>query len=55
MTGGIKTYWPKNPNLPFHPAGRAGDYVYVSGQVGKDEKGTMVGGTMVYTRQGESA
>ena len=25
----------KNPNLPFHPAVRAGDYVFVSGQVAR--------------------
>jgi 2-iminobutanoate/2-iminopropanoate deaminase len=25
----------KNPNLPFHPAVRAGDYIFVSGQVAK--------------------
>ena len=27
----------KNPNLPFHPAVRAGDFIFVSGQVPKDE------------------
>lgn len=43
---GIKAYGPKNPNLPFHPAVRAGDFVFVSGQVGKDEKGVMCGGTI---------
>ena len=26
----------KNPNLPFHPAVRAGDYIFVSGQVAID-------------------
>jgi hypothetical protein len=26
----------KNPNLPFHPAVRAGDFIFVSGQVAKD-------------------
>src|SRR5438309_11961044 len=36
----------KNPNLPFHPAVRAGDFVYVSGQVAKDENGNMVAGTI---------
>ncbi len=25
----------KNPNLPFHPAVRAGDFIFVSGQVAK--------------------
>ena len=31
----------KNPNLPFHPAVRAGDFIFVSGQVPKDENGNM--------------
>lgn len=36
----------KNPNLPFHPAVRAGDFVFVSGQVSKDEHGNMIAGTI---------
>jgi 2-iminobutanoate/2-iminopropanoate deaminase len=36
----------KNPNLPFHPAVRAGDYIFVSGQVAKDEHGNMISGTI---------
>ena len=36
----------KNPNLPFHPAVRAGDFIYVSGQVPKDENGNMFSGTI---------
>jgi len=39
-------YGQKNPNLPFHPAVRAGDFVFVSGQVAKDENGTMLEGTI---------
>ncbi len=42
----IQVYGKKNPNLPFHPAVRAGDFVYVSGQVAKDADGNMVGGTI---------
>jgi enamine deaminase RidA (YjgF/YER057c/UK114 family) len=42
----IEVFGPKNPNLPFHPAARAGDFVYVSGQVPKDENGVMVSGTI---------
>src|SRR5947207_13510316 len=42
----IEVYGKKNPNLPFHPAVRAGDYVYVSGQVSKDANGNMVAGTI---------
>ena len=34
----------KNPNLPFHPGVRAGDYIFVSGQVAKDEHGNMCAG-----------
>jgi reactive intermediate/imine deaminase len=41
----------KNPNLPFHPAIRAGDYIFVSGQVSKDTDGNMmVGSIEVETR-----
>jgi 2-iminobutanoate/2-iminopropanoate deaminase len=36
----------KNPNLPFHPAVRAGDYIFVSGQVAKDADGNMTSGTI---------
>jgi 2-iminobutanoate/2-iminopropanoate deaminase len=36
----------KNPNLPFHPAVRAGDYIFVSGQVSKDESGNMMVGSI---------
>ncbi len=36
----------KNPNLPFHPAVRAGDFVFVSGQVAKDAEGNMFHGTI---------
>ena len=32
----------KNPNLPFHPAVRAGDFIFVSGQVAKDADGNMM-------------
>lgn len=43
---GIVAIGRKNPNLPFHPAVRAGDYIFVSGQVAKDENGTMIAGTI---------
>jgi enamine deaminase RidA (YjgF/YER057c/UK114 family) len=36
----------KNPNLPFHPAVRAGDFIFVSGQVAKDTSGNMLAGTI---------
>src|SRR5579864_6783493 len=36
----------RNPNLPFHPAVRAGDFIYVSGQVAKDENGNMCSGNI---------
>jgi 2-iminobutanoate/2-iminopropanoate deaminase len=42
----IAVFGRKNPNLPFHPAVRAGDFVFVSGQVAKDESGAMVAGTI---------
>ncbi len=42
----VTTFGKKNPNLPFHPAVRAGDFVFLSGQVAKDEAGNMVEGTI---------
>jgi 2-iminobutanoate/2-iminopropanoate deaminase len=36
----------KNPSLPFHPAVRAGDYIFVWGQVAKDAEGNMISGTI---------
>jgi enamine deaminase RidA (YjgF/YER057c/UK114 family) len=42
----IITIGNRNPNLPFHPAVRAGDFIYVSGQVPKDEGGNMCSGNI---------
>jgi 2-iminobutanoate/2-iminopropanoate deaminase len=36
----------RNPNLPFHPGVRAGDFIFVSGQVAKDENGNMCAGNI---------
>jgi enamine deaminase RidA (YjgF/YER057c/UK114 family) len=36
----------KNPNLPFHPAVRAGDFIFISGQVAKDANGNLISGTI---------
>lgn len=44
--GAIKAIGKKNPNLPFHPAVRAGDFIFISGQVAKDENGNMCAGTI---------
>ena len=42
----------RNPTLPFHPAVRAGDFIYVSGQVPADANGEIViGGIEAQTRQ----
>ena len=41
-----QTYGKKNPNLPFHPAVRAGDFIFISGQVPKDAEGNMFSGTI---------
>ncbi|HTU55472.1 MAG TPA: RidA family protein [Acetobacteraceae bacterium] len=46
MGSEIEVFGSKNPNLPFHPAVRAGDFIFVSGQVGKDENGVMIAGTI---------
>src|SRR2546429_1401952 len=48
-SGGGKDVYPigkKNPNLPFYPAVRAGDFIFVSGQVPKDAEGNMFSGTI---------
>ena len=42
----------KNPSLPFHPAVRAGDFIFVSGQVAKDEAGNMIAGTIEEETEG---
>jgi enamine deaminase RidA (YjgF/YER057c/UK114 family) len=42
----IITIGARNPNLPFHPGVRAGDFIYVSGQVAKDENGNMCSGNI---------
>ena len=44
--GEIQAIGKKNPNLPFHPAVRAGDFIFVSGQVAKDENGNMCVGNI---------
>ena len=36
----------KKGTLPFHPAVRAGDFIFVSGQVAKDENGNMCVGNI---------
>jgi 2-iminobutanoate/2-iminopropanoate deaminase len=46
MSNAVRTIGQKNPNLPFHPAVRAGDFIFVSGQVAKDENGNMRSGTI---------
>ena len=46
MNDAIQPIGKKNPNLPFHPAVRAGDYIFVSGQVAKDENGNMCVGNI---------
>ena len=46
MSKGITPIGKKNPNLPFHPAVRAGDFIFVSGQVAKDENGNMCVGNI---------
>ncbi len=46
MSSSIKPIGKKNPNLPFHPAVRAGDFIFVSGQVAKDASGNMVHGSI---------
>jgi len=42
----IITIGQRNPALPFHPAVRAGDFVYISGQVAKDQNGNMCSGNI---------
>jgi len=42
----IRAIGVKNPNLPFYPAVRVGDFIFVSGQVAKDVDGRMLDGTI---------
>src|SRR5262245_46557841 len=42
----IRPIGKKNPSLPFYPAVRAGDFIFVSGQVAKDGDGNMLSGTI---------
>src|SRR5262249_39951658 len=44
----------KNPNLPFYPAVRVGDFIFVSGQVAKDADGNMISGTIEEETRGRS-
>jgi len=46
LSQGIAPIGKRNPNLPFHPAVRAGDFIFVSGQVPKDENGNMCVGNI---------
>jgi enamine deaminase RidA (YjgF/YER057c/UK114 family) len=46
MSSEVRTIGQRNPNLPFHPAVRAGDFIFISGQVAKDENGNMRAGTI---------
>jgi 2-iminobutanoate/2-iminopropanoate deaminase len=46
MNDKIMTIGKRNPNLPFHPGVRAGDFIYISGQVAKDENGNMCSGNI---------
>ena len=50
--GDVHPIGKKNPNLPFHPAVRAGDFIFVSGQVAKDADGNMISGTIEQETQG---
>jgi 2-iminobutanoate/2-iminopropanoate deaminase len=43
---GVSILGKKNPNLPFYPAVRAGDFIFVSGQVAKDADGNMCVGNI---------
>jgi 2-iminobutanoate/2-iminopropanoate deaminase len=50
--GDVHPIGKKNPNLPFYPAVRAGDFIFVSGQVAKDADGNMISGTIEQETQG---
>ena len=50
--GDVHPIGKKNPNLPFYPAVRAGDFIFVSGQVAKGADGNMISGTIEAETQG---
>lgn len=40
----IEVFGKRNPAMPFHPAVRAGDFIFVSGLVPRNEEGVLVSG-----------
>jgi 2-iminobutanoate/2-iminopropanoate deaminase len=46
VSNDITTIGTRNSGLPFHPAVRAGDFIFVSGQVAKDANGNMCSGNI---------
>jgi len=42
----VEVYGQRNPSMPFHPAVRAGDFVFVSGLVARNEAGVLVSGSI---------
>jgi Putative translation initiation inhibitor, yjgF family len=42
MNNNVQVYGKRNPAMPFHPAVRAGDFVFVSGVVARSEAGPLV-------------
>ena len=42
----MKRAYPAHPDVPISTTVRAGDFIFVSGQVAKDADGTMIAGTI---------
>lgn len=43
---GVEVYGKRNPAMPFHPAVRAGDFVFVSGLVARNAEGVLISGSI---------
>ena len=43
MSSGVRTIGQKNPTLPFHPAVRAGDFIFVSGTSARRAEDSIAG------------
>lgn len=46
MNPAIDVFGKRNPAMPFHPAVRAGDFIFVSGLVPRNEEGVLVSGSI---------
>jgi len=46
MNPDVEVFGKRNPAMPFHPAVRAGDFIFLSGLVPRNEEGVLVSGSI---------